>query len=209
MHFDGAYSKDGKGMSIVIISPSNKVYKFAFKLEFEASNNVAKYEALLLGLETAKDMGIKMLNIKGDSDLVVLQIKNQYQCKNDNPIKYINATWDTMQWFDALNIQKIHREMNGLADKLAVVASTLQPSDEMISGNGNMETNFRPSILNNIYHQQVFKDDEQLLTFIHNLQEFEGCKISYQQEGKEYQECEDNVTNHIPSSLIAFENIFD
>ena len=56
----------------MIISPSNKIYNFAFELEFEASNNVAKYEALLLGLETAKDMGIKMLNIKGDSDLVVL-----------------------------------------------------------------------------------------------------------------------------------------
>ena len=55
----------------------------------------------------------------------------------------------------------------------------------------------------------MFKDDEQLLRFIHNLQEFEGCKISYQQEGKEYQECEDNERNHIPSSLIAFENLFD
>ena len=72
MYFDGAYSKFGKGAGIVIISPSNKVYNFAFKLEFEASNNVAEYEALLLGIETIKDMGIKMLNIKSDSDLVVL-----------------------------------------------------------------------------------------------------------------------------------------
>ena len=111
--------------------------------------------------------------------------------------------------FDALNIQKVHREMNGLADKLAVAASTLQPSDEMINGNGKMEINFRPSIPDNIDHWQVFKDDEQLLRFIHNLQEFEGCKISYQQEGKEYQECEDNERNRIPSSLIAFENLFD
>ena len=79
MHFDRAYSEAKKGVGIVTISPSNKVYNFSFRLEFEASNNVAEYEALLLGLETAKDMGIKMLNIKGDSDLVVLQIKNQYQ----------------------------------------------------------------------------------------------------------------------------------
>ena len=92
-----------------------------------------------------------------------------------------------MEWFDALNIQKVHREMNGLADKLAVATSTLQPSDEIINGNGKMEINFRPSIPNNIDHWQVFKDDEQLLRFIHNLQEFEGCKISYQQKGKEYQ----------------------
>ena len=57
-----------------------------------------------------------------------------------------------MEWFYALNIQKIHREMNGLVDKLEVVASTLQPSDEMISGNGKLEINSRPSIPNIIDH---------------------------------------------------------
>ena len=72
-----------------------------------------------------------------------------------------------------------------------------------------MEINFRPSILNNVDHWKVFKNDEQLLRFIHNLQEFEGGNISYHQEGKEYQECEDNVRNQILSSLIAFENLFD
>ena len=112
-----------------------------------------------------------------------------------------------MEWFDALKIQNIPREMNGLVDKLAVEASTLQPSDEMINGNGKMEINFRPSILDNVYHCQVFKDNEQLLRFIHNLQEFQGGKISYQQEGKEYHECKDNVRNQILSSLIAFDNI--
>ena len=57
-----------------------------------------------------------------------------------------------MEWFDALNIQKVPREMNGLADGLVVEASTLQPSDEMIHGNGKMEINFRPSILYNVDH---------------------------------------------------------
>ena len=39
----------------------------------------------------------------------------------------MNAIWDTMDWFDALNLQEIPREHNSLADKLTVVASTLQP----------------------------------------------------------------------------------
>ena len=43
---------------------------------FEATNNVAEYEALLLGIKIAKDMGIKLLNIKGDSDLIVQQVKS-------------------------------------------------------------------------------------------------------------------------------------
>ena len=97
MYFDRAYSKAGKGAGIMIISPSNKVYNSAFRLEFEASNNVAEYEAFLLGLEIIKDVGIKMLNIKGDSDLVVLQINNQYQCKNDRLRNFRNSIWDTME----------------------------------------------------------------------------------------------------------------
>ena len=41
IYFDGAYSKAGKHAGIVIISPLDKVYNFDFRLEFEASNNVA------------------------------------------------------------------------------------------------------------------------------------------------------------------------
>ena len=73
-------------------------------------------------------------------------------CKSDRLRKYRNAIWDTMDWFDELNLQKIPREMNGLAYKLAIEASTLQPLDEMISGNGKMEINFRSSIPDNLDH---------------------------------------------------------
>ena len=60
--FDGAYSKAGKGAGIIIVSLESKVFNFAFRLEFEATNNVAEYEALLLGIEIAKDMGITLLD---------------------------------------------------------------------------------------------------------------------------------------------------
>ena len=75
MKFDGAYSRAGKGVGVVITSPQGKIFNFSFRLEFEATNNVAEYEALLLGIELAKDMGIKFLSIKGDSYLIVQQIK--------------------------------------------------------------------------------------------------------------------------------------
>ena len=71
MNFDGAYSRTGKGAGVVIISPEGKVFNFAFRLEFETTNNVAEYKALLLGIKIAKDMGIKLLSVKGDSDLIV------------------------------------------------------------------------------------------------------------------------------------------
>ena len=81
MNFDGAHSRAGKGAGVVITSPKGKIFNFAYRLEFEATNNVVEYEALLLGLETAKDMGIKMSSISGDSDLIILQVKNEFACK--------------------------------------------------------------------------------------------------------------------------------
>jgi len=75
MYFDGATSRHGKGVGIVLKSPLGHIFKFTYRLEFEATNNVAEYEALLLGLQFAKDLKIKLLSIKGDSDLVIMQIK--------------------------------------------------------------------------------------------------------------------------------------
>jgi hypothetical protein len=71
MNFDGAFSRAGKGAGIVLQSPNGEVLKFSYTLEFDATNNVAEYEALILGLEICRDKGIKCLNIKGDSDLVI------------------------------------------------------------------------------------------------------------------------------------------
>ena len=81
MNFDGVHSKYGKGVRFSISSPRGQVFNFSFRLEFEATNNVVEYEELLLGLEIAKDMGIKMLNIRGDCDLIILQVKNHFSCK--------------------------------------------------------------------------------------------------------------------------------
>ena len=74
-----------------INSPKGKTFNFAYRLEFDATNNLAEYEALLLGFETTRDMGIKMLSISGDSDLIILQVKNEFACKCKRLTKYRNA----------------------------------------------------------------------------------------------------------------------
>jgi hypothetical protein len=45
MNLDGAFSRAGKGAGIVLQSPSGEILKFSFRLEFDATNNVAEYEA--------------------------------------------------------------------------------------------------------------------------------------------------------------------
>ncbi|CAL8168085.1 unnamed protein product [Prunus armeniaca] len=64
----------GCGAGLVLISPDKVVIEYAPRFKFHASNNVAKYEALLAGLWLAKEMGAKQIQICSDSQLVVHQV---------------------------------------------------------------------------------------------------------------------------------------
>jgi hypothetical protein len=77
-------------------------------------------------------MGVKCLNIKGDSNLVIQQLKNKFACKSERLKKYRNAICDSIKDLDALNLIVIPRELNYKADELDVAASTLQLSNELI-----------------------------------------------------------------------------
>jgi hypothetical protein len=76
MFFYGASSSEGVGAGVVFVSPCQETISLSYKLEFEATNNVAQYEALVLGLRTAKEMGIREVAMFGDVELIVQQIKN-------------------------------------------------------------------------------------------------------------------------------------
>ena len=61
MYFDGPISKEGACAGIWIISPNREFKVYSFKLNFECKNNLAEYEALLLGLNALKYLGAKSL----------------------------------------------------------------------------------------------------------------------------------------------------
>ena len=71
MYFDGSVAKIGAGAGVYIISPIRDFKSLSYKLNFECTNNVAEYEALLLGLNSLKDMGEKRVQFMGDSELVI------------------------------------------------------------------------------------------------------------------------------------------
>jgi len=56
---------------VVLLSPVQEIISLSYKLEFEATNNVAKYEALVLGLTVANNMGIEEILVFGYVDLIV------------------------------------------------------------------------------------------------------------------------------------------
>jgi ribonuclease HI len=59
------------------------------QIEFPPTNNIAEYEGLVTGLRLAKELGIRRLLIRGDSQLVEKQIQKEYGCKNDKMAEYL------------------------------------------------------------------------------------------------------------------------
>jgi ribonuclease HI len=59
MYFDGSYTLKGAGAGIVFIPPEGDILKYAIQLEFPATNNIAEYEGLVMGLRLAKDLDIR------------------------------------------------------------------------------------------------------------------------------------------------------
>ena len=113
MFFDGAYSREGAGAGVFFVSPTQETISLSYKLEFETTNNVAEYEALVLGLRAAKEMGIKEMTVFGDAELIIQQVKNVYQAKNSWLGNYRNEVWDLVDnFFLAFNISYIPREKN-------------------------------------------------------------------------------------------------
>lgn len=81
-YFDGAFSRHGSEIRVIIESPYSKMKPHAYKLEFECTNIEAEYEALIQVWELVKEMNIKSLSIFGDLELVVNQVKNIYGIRN-------------------------------------------------------------------------------------------------------------------------------
>ena len=72
MHFDGNVSREGVGAGVYIMAPYYIKQKlFSYKFYFECTNNVAEYEALILGLKILKELQAKRVHIYGDAELVI------------------------------------------------------------------------------------------------------------------------------------------
>ena len=71
MYFDGVSTQSSAGAGVVLISPSKENIHLSYNLDFKTTNNTAEYEALLLGVKAAKEMGIMCMRIFGDVDLII------------------------------------------------------------------------------------------------------------------------------------------
>ena len=81
VYVDGAANQKGSGVGLVLISPEKLVVKKSLRLGFLATNNEAKYEALLEGMSMVQRMGGKLATMFSDSRLVVGQVKGELEAR--------------------------------------------------------------------------------------------------------------------------------
>nr|CAN61212.1 hypothetical protein VITISV_014943 [Vitis vinifera] len=80
LYFDGAANQLGFGIDILLISPQGdhipRLVRLAFSDHRRLTNNIVEYEACITGLETTLDLGVRQLEIHGDSNLVIQQTQD-------------------------------------------------------------------------------------------------------------------------------------
>src|SRR4051812_16898698 len=87
-----------------------------------ATNNVAEYRALISGLEAAKEMGAKSILIRGDSELIIKQMRGEYRVKHPDMRQLYDEAQHLLHQFDNAKIEHNLRDKNELADSLCNLA---------------------------------------------------------------------------------------
>jgi ribonuclease HI len=131
MYFDGSLMKTGAGAGLLFISPLGKHLCYVLRLHFPASNNVAEYEALVNGLRIAIELGVRRLDARGDSQLVIDQVMKNSHCRDPKMEAYCDEVRRLEDKFYGLELNHIARWYNETADELAKIASgrTTVPPD--------------------------------------------------------------------------------
>ena len=133
MYFDGASNTLGRGVGTVLISPEGNHCPFTAKLSFDCTNNVAEYEACVMGLQATIEKKIKKLIVYGDSALVICQLNGEWEMRDSKLVPYQEFIKGLIEQFEEIIFKHLPREENYLADALATLAT-------MFKVNANAET---------------------------------------------------------------------
>jgi ribonuclease HI len=110
INFEGSLQLQGAGAGNLVMSPKGESFKYVLQIHFPAFNNAAKYKALLHYLWIATALGIRRLNILGDSLLVVNQANKEWSCHDDKMLWYCQELHKLENNFDGLKYLHIFEE---------------------------------------------------------------------------------------------------
>ena len=93
---DGASNAQGSGAGLILTSPIGIDIEYALRFGFQASNNEAEYEAVIVGLNLVHSLEVDQLEVCSDSQLVVRQIEDTYEAKSGRMILYLQKVRDLL-----------------------------------------------------------------------------------------------------------------
>eukprot|EP01018_Ginkgo_biloba_P021034 Gb_41824 [translate_table: standard] len=128
LYFDGSFTSRGSGAGILLLTPQGDLIPKAFKIGFPCTNNIAEYEALTSGLKLAIQWNIQHLSIFGESQIVIKQVNDDYQTKDEKLIPYKQLV-DSLKTFRAYYIRVPHTN-NRSVDTMATIGSLLEMSKD-------------------------------------------------------------------------------
>jgi ribonuclease HI len=111
---DGSWGTFSAGAAAVLISPSKIKTCYAARLDFNCTNNIAEYEALLLGLRKLKAMGIRREILKSDSQVISSHIDNSNKASDPKLKKYLNIVRRMETSFEGFSIKTSREEKTSM-----------------------------------------------------------------------------------------------
>jgi ribonuclease HI len=121
--YDGSWGTFGAGAAAVLVAPSKVRTCYAVKLDFSCTNNIAEYEALLLGLRKLKAMGIRRAVLKTDSQVISGHVDKSCKARDPKLEKYLDTVRRLEASFEGFSVKDIPRGENEHNDLLAKSAA--------------------------------------------------------------------------------------
>lgn len=123
LFFNGAVSKKGSGIGVVLEDPSREQLPVAHHLHFVATNNVVEYETCILGLIVTKAQGADRLHVFRDSLLIISQTNGEWKTRNEKLIPYQERLTQLVKGFEKIKFTYLKQSHNSFANALATLAS--------------------------------------------------------------------------------------
>ncbi|XP_077242600.1 uncharacterized protein LOC143883127 [Tasmannia lanceolata] len=121
---DGSSNKQGSGAGLILTGPDGLSIEYVLRFCFKASNNEAEYEALIVGMKLALEVGADDLRAHNDSQLVTNQVLGEYEARESKMSKYLTKVKTLAQMFKRFEVVKVPRTENAKADTLSRLASS-------------------------------------------------------------------------------------
>jgi hypothetical protein len=102
---DGCWGSFRAGAIAILISPSKMKTSYAPKLEFQCTNNIVEYKALLLGPRKLKAMGVKRIVPKSNSQVITCHVEKSIKARNPTLEKYLDMIWRMEGSFEGFSVK--------------------------------------------------------------------------------------------------------